>query len=273
MAAIHTLSIYKYIDPVKFLNDVLSLRREQGADFTLRSWAKEMGLSRSTALSAILKGERSIPEKFIPMFASSLRLGPTEGKYFEAIVGISHAKTPREQETWMRKARRIYEAVSFEIDLVEDFKFFTNPVLVSLLSLVELKEFRYDVAWIQRRLGADITPAQIQEGFDFLLAQGYVALDSNGKMRRSRRSLWSRKDVNARWSKRMHETVLANAARSMFRSGVGAREFGSNGTLRGDKALHDFASSVLLELDEIGRDDEVHGLEPVRETPRQRKSS
>lgn len=171
------LSIYRYVDPVKYLNDALAFHQ-----------------GRPRALAQFLSGERSITVRAIPKITRFLKLSGTERSYFEALLGIHRAKNAAEQERWMTRAQAIYESVAVELEALEDFRLLEHPILSALLSLVERPDFRFDIRWVQRRLKMTADAKMLRESFDYLLARGVLALDSSGRMCRIRQNLWTRQE-------------------------------------------------------------------------------
>lgn len=188
------LSIFRYVDPVKFLNDAYSFQSAENPDFTLNTWARSIGLKTSQALTQYLDGNRSIPLRIVPKLAKSLGLTGTERRYLEALLGIYRAKTASDQEIWMTRAQEIYESIAVELEAVEDLRLLDNPVLSALLALVERPDFRLELNWVQRRLNFPIDPKTLQESFDYLLARGFIVHDSAGRMCRVRQSLGARQE-------------------------------------------------------------------------------
>lgn len=185
-------SLYRYIDPVRFLADSFEAMRAERPDFSVRAWARDLGLRQSAILSGVLNGHRGIPAAYVPKLARSLGLGRVERRYFEALVGISRARSTADLESWICRAQKIYDNVAVELEAIEDLRILENPVLSNLLRLVERPDFRYDLRWIQRRLETAVDARALRESFDYLLARGFLALDSAGRLCRIRQRRWAR---------------------------------------------------------------------------------
>lgn len=192
MKAKGTHSLYSHVDPIRFLNDAYEAIRTERPDFSVRAWARAIGLRQSATLSQILNGDRGVPVRLVPGLSRSLGLRPAERRYFEALLGLSRARTAAEQERWMTRARAIYESVAIELEAIEDLKLLDHPVLSALLGLVERPDFRYDTRWIQRRLQLSVDAKTLRESFDYLLARGFLALDASGRMCRIRQTMWAK---------------------------------------------------------------------------------
>src|SRR5690606_29173637 len=111
------LSVFRYVDPVKFLNDAYAF------------W----GLKTPKTFAPYLSGKRAVPARRVPQLAKSLGLAGAERQYFEALLGIHRAKSVKDQEIWMARAQSIYESVALELEAVADLRLLENPVLSALL--------------------------------------------------------------------------------------------------------------------------------------------
>jgi uncharacterized protein (TIGR02147 family) len=75
-------SIYEYLNPLDFLRDHLKERQDRNPRFSLRAWAKLMGLEGHTPVHQILAGKRAIPKKYLPQIVAALNLNCHEAMYF-----------------------------------------------------------------------------------------------------------------------------------------------------------------------------------------------
>jgi len=53
-------SVYQYSNPQKYLLDLLSVWQNEDSSFSVRRWAKKMGLKSHTLLAMILRGQQPL---------------------------------------------------------------------------------------------------------------------------------------------------------------------------------------------------------------------
>ena len=90
--------IYLFEDPVLFLAHVFETKKREDPDYSLREWARKLGLKNPGILSNVLKRQRKIPFVLAERFSQEFKLTPHEQAYFKAMVLRSSARTGEERE-------------------------------------------------------------------------------------------------------------------------------------------------------------------------------
>lgn len=101
------LSIYDFQEPESYLKAIWDDKQQKNNRFSLRSWAKQIGLKHHNTLHYMVTGKRKISKSQIPMLIQALELNETEGKYFSLMVDNSRAKTNNEKEFYLVKMKTI----------------------------------------------------------------------------------------------------------------------------------------------------------------------
>lgn len=143
-------SIYNYLEPANYLNDRLAILKEEIPGFSLRAWAKHLGMKSHGPLHAILKKQRKIPKKLVPILIKSLKLEKNEEKYFELLVDFQRSKTPQEKEFYLNKLKDLSPKPLREINDLEAYKYITDPIHIIIAELTQLKGFKHDPVWIKQ---------------------------------------------------------------------------------------------------------------------------
>lgn len=87
------MNIYTYNRPEIYLKDMLAAKKERNPQFSLRAWARLLGMKTHTPLQLMLASKRPIPKKYIPLFGKSLNLNDEEVVYLEAMIDNQRART------------------------------------------------------------------------------------------------------------------------------------------------------------------------------------
>ena len=223
----NTVNIYRYIDPLSYLKDSLQEKQTRNAKFSLRSWARDLGINEATILSQILNGKRAIPLHYISKFTKGLRLKNKEAEYLEAIIEAHEAKTSGQKVLWSRKAQKISFEASYQAQKLEDFRLFENPLHMIILSLIQIKGFKEDPKWIQSNLFQKYSLLKIKESLDLLYSQGLIIKNEAGHVSRTSAHVSSTHGVASLWIKKFHDQSLKEAAEAIYAQSLDDREYAS----------------------------------------------
>lgn len=142
-----------------YLKDELALRCKKNPAYSLRAFAKHLGLSHPT-LSQILSGKRPMTEKAKKQIAHSLSLSAEQLGRFQ----ISSEITFEEQFT------------PLDTDVSE---IFSNWIHDAILELTHLKYFQPRISWIAKVL--EVSPHEISAAIDRLQRAKLLKISRTGK--------------------------------------------------------------------------------------------
>jgi len=97
------MNIYTYTEPEVYLKDMLLMKKRKNPQFSLRAWARLLGMKTHTPLQLMLASKRPIPKKYIPLFGKSLTLSLDEIEYLELMIDHQRAKNPKVKEIAFKK--------------------------------------------------------------------------------------------------------------------------------------------------------------------------
>lgn len=97
------MNIYTYTEPEIYLKDMLYMKKRKNPQFSLRAWARLLGMKTHTPLQLMLASKRPIPKKYIPLFGKSLTLSLDEIEYLEMMIDHQRAKNPKLKETTRKR--------------------------------------------------------------------------------------------------------------------------------------------------------------------------
>ena len=203
-------------------------RKARNYRFSLRSWARELGLSHATPLSQILNSKRSLPDSYLPKLAKNLGLTSPQTKYFQAIAKARFSKSSVDREVWSKRALQLLKRARLKFYYVDALEIFENPLHMTILQLTDFKDFCKDPDWIQKQLYFDVSIEEIKKSYSLLLSQGFLAETPEGEVTRVHRHVSSAQDIESMYIRKFHEVSLKQAASAVYTQEMDEREFASH---------------------------------------------
>lgn len=218
------LSIFNYIEPASFLNDVFEEKRKTNPLFSLRSWAKQLGMKSHGPLHAMLNGQRAIPKKYIPKLLSSLKLNAKEIKYFEALIDFSRAKNMEEKEFYHQRLQSLSPKELREVEDLVAYKYHVDPLHHIIGEMTELKDFKDSLPWIKSHMRINPNMLEIEEALNRLLSLGVLKRD-NGKLQKQIQHIYTKNDIMDKAIQQYHMRMGQIAIDQIEKQPVEEREF------------------------------------------------
>ncbi len=75
-------TVYNYQDPRLYLLDCLERKQKSDSNYSVRRWAKEMGLKSHSLLVMLLQGKRNLRVQHCEFLRKGLNLSKLEKAYF-----------------------------------------------------------------------------------------------------------------------------------------------------------------------------------------------
>jgi len=152
--------ILEHDDYREFLKLELVRRIRANENYSLRSFARQMGLSPST-LSELMKGSKNLSLERAAEVASKLQLSGDEKDYFCLLVQKAGAKRPETRKELSERVLRMNgRRVSTDLS-VELFAAISEWYHIPMLALADVKGFAYTPANIAKRFGIARVEAEV----------------------------------------------------------------------------------------------------------------
>ncbi len=222
------LNIYHYEDAFKYLYDSYVYKKEKNPSFSLRSWARNLGLKSHSPLQLMISGKRSISIKYIPKFIKSLSLSFNEGMYLENLIQMNQAKSLEEKELYLGRINELRPKITPLNSLeLETFKFLQDPLHCLILEMSELKVFKNEPKWIKDRIHLEASINEIKEAITRLGILGLINIDKNKKITKNHQHITNTIDVADLATQKYHKNVLDLAKKAIDQQKIDEREFNS----------------------------------------------
>jgi transcriptional regulator with XRE-family HTH domain len=236
------------IDQLQFLKDELSRRVAKNPRYSLRSFAKSLGLSHTT-LSLALSGKRPLSRKAALQIAERLGLEPDAAAAF---VGSN----PQFRQHGM--------PVSFQKIELDTFNLISDWVHYAILSLLDTTDAKFEPKWVARRLGIGESAAKM--AMDRLVSLGLLH-EVEGRWKQSSLPIKVDNKISTVATRKFQRQLLEKAIDSLENDPVEARDF-SSVTLTLDprhlpyakERIKQFRRELMVELESRGEPKEVYNL-------------
>lgn len=186
----------------EILKDELSLRRMRNSAYSLRAFARDLGVS-VTALSDFLTLKRNLSKTNILKICHSLNLPPIE----RATLLHRREPVPNPQNLQSKD---------------DAFHLFSDWYCFAILNLPRVKTHQAEAIWISQRFG--ITEIQASEGLARLLRLNLIRIKDN-KIIRTKKGIIGNYHVPDLAIKKHHQRVLQKAEKALLESESQARDF------------------------------------------------
>lgn len=135
------------MEPIRnLLESEFKKRKERNANFSLRSFARWLGVSPAQ-LSQMMSGKRPVTLKTMKKISDRLGLSPMQSK--KLMIALMKSEEPKEIMKEIKKTQ-----------LKEDqFRLIADWYHLAILSLSHLNEVQADSRWVARRLGISFEEA------------------------------------------------------------------------------------------------------------------
>jgi uncharacterized protein (TIGR02147 family) len=170
------MKIFDFMDPIEFVNREFSLKKELNPRFSLRSYAKLLGYENPSLLSSVLKGERKLGPELSEKIAKQLNLTNKEKKYFQLLILMKYAKNDTEKDMYkdmLEQTQPDIESSQFSVS-IDSFRFIDDWYHVAILEMIELKDFKYDLGIMAKKLGRGLNRELVDHAVQRLIRLNMV---------------------------------------------------------------------------------------------------
>ncbi|MNK11899.1 hypothetical protein D3C87_299500 [compost metagenome] len=192
-----------------FLHDILEKRRVRNPKYSMRAFARDLGLSAGR-LSDILTGRRVPGKELTRRISESLKLTEPESIDFERLIE-KHRSVHVEQAG-------AHQLRDDEFSIVADWEHF------ALLKLLQTSDFQSDFSWIAQRLG--ISEERVGVVMERLQRLGLVSIDG-GRWQAVHSKVTTPNEVPSEAVREHHKQSLERSIHSLLTDDVSLRSITS----------------------------------------------
>lgn len=206
----------------KFLKDELDRRKRRNGSYSLRAYARDIGVP-SSKLSQYINGECGLSAEKAEYIAGKLRLSPAEVELFSCSAEASHARDAVSRDLAKERLQELLSRVFNNVNM-EKFSLIRDWYHFAILELTEVSGFQSSVQWIAQVLG--IPENQVQEAVERLDLLGLLDV-SGERWVQTQKDFETPPDFKSRAIREYHRQML-NVVESRFEDiPLELRELGS----------------------------------------------
>ncbi len=244
-----------------FLLEEFRSRRSRNAHYSLRAYARDLGMPASK-LSQNLRGLCGISVAKAETIATRLQMRDDEKQLFLALVESQHARSRVARQQAVVALSHIRQERLDELSL-EKFSAIRDWYHMAILEMTELRGFKSDPAWIAEKLAlpADL----VREAIDRLVLLGLLSKE-NDVLRQTARDLELPSGVPSRTIREHHKQILTKAINAVDTVDMEKREYSSHTFAVSAKALPELKNTIkefqrkISKLSHGGEKDAVYVL-------------
>lgn len=220
---------------VQLINEDLASRQKQNPRYSLRSYARDLGLEPST-LSKIIKGLRPLPLKVAGNVARRLKLDDVRRTRF--LESLHRTRTNIDEIQISEEDDRFMLDESYH-KVIAEWEHY------AVLSMYDCEDFRPEASLIARRLG--ISEERSDEVLSNLIACGLQVMDDSGLLIKAHPVIRTTEDCKSRALMASHLEALELGKKKLQEIAVELRDFSSS-TLAIDVEKLPAAKTIIREF-------------------------
>ncbi len=261
--------IFDYENYRRFLEDWYFWMKECNDGFSYRAFSQWAGLHSPNHLQLVVQGKRNITKGTLPVFFKILKLNRREQKFFELLVNFNQTKTSGEKARYLQEISLFVKKYGDGLRH-EQYEYLLKWYFPVLRELVTTKDFREDRHALARRIGHGVTPRQVDEAIEKLLALGLLRRDGTKRLVQDAAIISTGQETKESAAYFYHDQMLS-LSKTALREQPPDERYIAGITLACRKEdvaeisqmLNDFRKNILDYLERrpvVGKDDEVYQL-------------
>jgi uncharacterized protein (TIGR02147 family) len=231
------MSVLQFDNYRHYLRAVLADRTSKNPAYSLRAFAKNLGLAPSY-LSAVMNGKKSLSPDTAYAVTEKLNLGEQEAAYFRVLAQIEGTKNPALRESLLQRAQTLSPTVVVSDLSVDQFKMMADWHHSAIVAATDLSDIEVNPDRIAKILGLSL--AEVQVAVERLIRLKVLERESEGRLKQvaSHSRLVSQKPNRAVRS--YHRQNLEKAIENLSQHAPDERFFGSETFCIDDSHLEEF---------------------------------
>jgi len=223
--------VFQYHDPVEYLNASIQAAQVKNPSFSMRAWAKQLGMNHVAMLSMVLNRKRkllpNLSSKISNQFRTSGRFTETEARYFDMLVLFHNASTMDEKNFYEGILSSLKPDQSFSTLELDKLNIIADWYHAAILEMTSLKNFKSDPQWISLKLGSSVNKDQVRAGIERLLRLGLLERNAKGVLKKTTVFLATPTDIPNQSLKKYHSDVILKGVSAIETQSVEKRDITS----------------------------------------------
>jgi uncharacterized protein (TIGR02147 family) len=207
------------------LRDILAIRMKQNPRYSLRAFARDLGLVPSR-LSEIINKKQGLSRNAAEKVSKKLHLDNDLCELFCDSASALHSRSPSERRmAQIRLMKRHNESVEYHQLKIDVFNIISDWYHLGIIELMKVKDFREDPFWIAQQL--KITPVQVELAIDRLIRMKLIERQ-DGKLVALAPSGQIEGEIPSESIRKFHRQILTKAGLALGSPHIEQREYSAN---------------------------------------------
>jgi uncharacterized protein (TIGR02147 family) len=216
--------IYEHTDYRNYLRARLAESISQNSSYSLRAFAKRLGLAPSM-LSSVLSGKRNLSRENALRIAHDLDLNQKESEYFCTLVELEAAKSPEARHQLVCRLSGLNSRQTVHDLSVDYYKIICDWYHSPILEMAGLLSFEYTPEALAKKLG--ISPFEAQAAIERLERIGLIEKDESGLYQKTHDTVVTQALQPNEALRRFHRQMLEKAIESLTTQTPQEKKIGS----------------------------------------------
>jgi uncharacterized protein (TIGR02147 family) len=242
--ACNAINIFNYFDYREYLDDCFKKIKSKNPGFSFRALSKDLCIQSHNFLPRILKSERNLSKEFVPVLTDYLRLTGKEVKYFEALVAFNDARKTSIKEKYLKRLFTLRIDSEEYKTQDEKLRFFDKWYYPVIRDLVTICDFHDDYTLLARSCIPHISPAQAKYAVAFLLNNGFIRREIDGRYRAVEAKIAAAPEVDSAIIPKYHKATLLQCVDAIDTIKKEDRNFSSSTLLVSKELYEDFKKEI-----------------------------
>jgi uncharacterized protein (TIGR02147 family) len=225
---VNNVNVFAYRSAKRFFLDSVEEEKRSNTFFSVRKWAKEMGMPGHALLILILQGKRNLTLKQVPFLAKGLRLSTPERLYFQTLIQLENTKTNEEKELIRSWLMDLNPGTHYQVKEVDEYLVISHWIHMAILAYAFSKQGLTQVDQLIQRFESKLSALEIHVAFERLKDLGFLIWsDEEKKFQAKYQRLTTKDDVANRGAREYHKQVAQLSIDSIEKQKPEDREFQS----------------------------------------------
>jgi uncharacterized protein (TIGR02147 family) len=172
------INIFDFYDYQKYLRTYYEKKKEQDPNFSYRFIQLHVGIDPGYLLK-IFQGKKELTDRYIPKFATLLKLNKREAEYFDMMVRFGRAKANSDIKHYFEKMLSYIELSTNRVD-VDKYEFYQKWYYTAVRELIGVIRVTDDVEELARMVEPPIKPAEARKALELLLRLEFIKKNDDG---------------------------------------------------------------------------------------------
>lgn len=208
------VDIFQFLDYRTYLRAFYDAEKGASPTFSYRAFSMRADLASPNHLKRIIDGDRSLQGEMVERYAKVLGLGPSQRRYFAALVTFTDATDSQQREDAYRVLRsfRQYQD-AHQLD-ERHAAYHESWYIPAIRELTSRPDFRADPKWLARQLRPRVTVREARSALDTLVELGLLR-EVDGRLVRADAVITTGPQTRGAHITRYHRVMLERASQAI----------------------------------------------------------